>query len=74
MTPWLGLVQHHPSAKKRWKEKIGGTMKGFSNVRWFSREEVCNDIALNFASLHDFVDEMLEDDIGDAMAMLCRGR
>lgn len=66
MIPWLGLVQHHPSAKSMWRERIGGSMKGFSNIRWFSREEVSIEIAENFGQLTDFVGDLLKDEIGDA--------
>lgn len=66
-TPWLGLVQHHESAKRLWKEQIGSAMKGFSNIRWFSREEVCNELAENFACLSGYIDTLLEDEIGDAL-------
>lgn len=67
MTPWLSLVQHHSSAKSLWKELLGGSaMKGFSNIRWFSREECCNELAENFSLLPDFVDRLVQDEIGDA--------
>lgn len=65
-TPWLSLVQHHPSAKAMWRECVGGAMKGFSNIRWFSREEVCNELAENFSQLPNYIDALLEDGIGDA--------
>jgi len=67
MTPWLGLVQHHPSARSIWKEKLGGAMKGYSTIRWCSREECSNEIAKNFGMLPDFVDTLLEDEIGDKL-------
>ena len=67
MTPWLSLVQHHPSARTLWKGKIGGAMKGFSTIRWCSREEVSNEIAKNFGELPDFVDSLIEDEIGDKL-------
>lgn len=67
MTPWLSLVQHHAAAKSLWKEVTGGTMKGFSTIRWFSREEAYNELALNFASLPNYVDNLLSDEIGDAL-------
>lgn len=66
-TPWLSLVQHHPSAKSRWKDVVGSSMKGFSTIRWFSREEVCNELALNFASLAVYVEGLIADGIGDAL-------
>ena len=67
MTPWLGLVQHHPSARSIWKEKLGGAMKGYSTIRWCSREECSNEISRNFGMLPDFVDTLLEDEIGDKL-------
>lgn len=42
-------------------------MKGFSNTRWLSREEVCNELAKNFHHLSNFVDMLVEDGIGDAL-------
>lgn len=66
-TPWLSLVQHHPTAKSMWQDSIGTSMKGFSNIRWFSREEVCNELALNFAALPGYVESLLKDEIGDAL-------
>lgn len=41
-------------------------MKGFSKIKWFLREDVFNELALNFASLPDFVGSLLEDEIADA--------
>lgn len=66
MTPWISLVQHHPSAKNLWRTMIGSSMKGFSTIRWFSREEVCNELAENYGSLQDFMEQLIEDEIGDA--------
>ena len=59
MTPWLGLVQNHPSARSIWKDKLGGAMKGYSTIRWCSRDECSNEIAKNFGMLPDFVDTLL---------------
>lgn len=67
MTSWLGLVQHHPAAKSAWRECVGGSMKGFSNTRWLSREEVVNELAENYAQLPDYVEMLVRDEIGDAL-------
>jgi hypothetical protein len=67
LTPWLSLVQHHPSARSNWKAKLGGAMKGYSTIRWCSREEVSNEISKNFGMLPDFVDTLLENEIGDKL-------
>ena len=68
MTHWLGLVQHHPSAKRLWKEETGGdAMQGYSTIRWCSREVVQNELAVKLGThISDFVDKLLERDIGDA--------
>ena len=68
MTHWLGLVQHHPAAKTLWKEKTGGeTMQGYSTIRWCSREVVQNELAVKLGThVSDFIDQLLERDIGDA--------
>lgn len=66
MTPWLSLVQHHPAARNAWKQLLGGSMKGFSTIRWFSREELCNELAVNFGLLPSFVESLVADEIGDA--------
>ena len=42
-------------------------MKGYSTTRWCSREECSNEIAKNFGMLPDFVDTLLEDEIGDKL-------
>lgn len=67
MTPWLSLVQHHPTARKNWKAKMGGAMKVYSTIRWCSREEVSNEIAKSFGMLHEFTDTLLENQIGDKL-------
>ena len=68
MTHWLGLVQHHPAAKKLWKEETGGdAMQGYSTIRWCSREVVQNELAVKLGThVSAFVDTLLERDIGDA--------
>ena len=68
MTHWLGLVQHHPSAKRRWKEQTGGdAMEGYSTIRWCSREVVQNELALKLGTHVDgFVSKLIEREIGEA--------
>eukprot|EP00966_Prymnesium_polylepis_P092029 2130345-Prymnesium_polylepis.1 len=68
MTHWLGLVQHHPSAKTLWMELTGGSaMKGYSTIRWCSREEVQNELAAKLGThVSSFVDKLIERDIGEA--------
>ena len=68
MTHWLGLVQHHPSAKSLWKELTGGdAMEGYSPIRWCSREVVQNELAKKLGThVSGFVDKLIEREIGEA--------
>ena len=66
MTPWLSLVQNHPAAKSLWKESTGTAMVGYSTTRWCSREEVQNEIATNFGAIGDFLQTLIDRDIGEA--------
>ena len=66
MTPWLSLVQNHPAAKSLWKESIGTAMVGYSTIRWCSREEVQNEIATNFGALGEFLQTLIDREIGEA--------
>jgi hypothetical protein len=67
MTPWLSLVQHQPSARSIWKGLLGGSMKGYSTIRWCSREELCNELAKNFGMLAGFVQTLVDNEIGDKL-------
>ena len=68
MTHWLGLVQHHPSAKRLWKEMTGGeAMEGYSTICWCSRKVVQNELAVKLGTHVDgFVDKLIDREIGDA--------
>ena len=68
MTHWLGLVQHHPSAKRLWSEATGGqAMAGYSTIRWCSREVVQNELAVKLGThVSDFVDQLIDREIGEA--------
>ena len=68
MTHWLGLVQHHPSAKRLWKEETGGqAMEGYSTIRWCSREVVQNELAVKLGThVKSFVDKLIDREIGEA--------
>lgn len=65
MTPWLSLVEHHPTARTLWKAHTKSAMKGFSTTRWCSREEVSNEIATNFGVLKGYIDTLVEEEVGD---------
>ena len=68
MTAWLTLVQHHGGAKRIWKDMIGTAMVGFSTIRWWSKAEVQNEIAVNFGQLLSFLRRLDTEGIGDATA------
>ena len=61
-------MQHHPSAKRLWKEETGGgAMEGYSTIRWCSREVVQNELAVKLGThVSSFVDNLIERDIGEA--------
>ncbi|KAK3233173.1 hypothetical protein CYMTET_56513 [Cymbomonas tetramitiformis] len=49
-----------------WKALTGTAMVGFSNIRWWSRQEVENEIALNFDSVPALLQRLLDEGVGDA--------
>ena len=67
MTPFLGLVQNHPSAKSLWKSELGNAMKGYSPIRWCSRDECSNDVARHFGALGGFLQTLIDRNIGDVL-------
>lgn len=66
MTPWYTLVCNSPQAKSLWKEMIGESVEGFSNVRWYCRAEIMMQIARHFDKLERFLEQLAEREIGDA--------
>lgn len=66
MTPWLQLVPHPGAAKLRWQAILGKGMSSYSKVRWWSRWEMMQELALNFGALPDFLMSLENDGIGDA--------
>ncbi|KAK3257641.1 hypothetical protein CYMTET_33283 [Cymbomonas tetramitiformis] len=66
MTSWLTLVQNNNAAKQLWKSLTSQAMVGFSNIRWWSRQEVENEICLNFGLLPSFLAQLESDGVGDA--------
>ncbi|KAK3239471.1 hypothetical protein CYMTET_50610 [Cymbomonas tetramitiformis] len=49
-----------------WKALTGTAMVGVSNIRWWSRQEVENEIALNFDSVPVLLQQLLDEGVGDA--------
>ena len=66
MTPWLQLVPQPGAARLRWSAILGKAVSGYSKVRWWSRWEIMQELALNFGSLLQFVTDLDRDNIGDA--------
>ncbi|KAK3274196.1 hypothetical protein CYMTET_17609 [Cymbomonas tetramitiformis] len=66
MTSWRILVQNNNAAKHLWKSFTNSAMVGFSNVRWWSRQEVENEICLNFGDLPAFLTALDTQNVGDA--------
>ena len=65
MTAWLILVQRG-AARVIWKEQIGTAMIGYSTIRWWSKAEVQNEIAVNYGLLEPFLMRLDSGGIGDA--------
>ncbi|KAK3258675.1 hypothetical protein CYMTET_32288 [Cymbomonas tetramitiformis] len=66
MTSWLILVQTHSNAGVLWSKMTEGSLVSFSNIRWWSKQEVENGIAENFSLLLPFLLRLEADGIGDA--------
>ena len=66
MTPFLQLVCNPGGAKLRWAAIVGGSVPSYSKVRWWSRWEIMQQIALNFGALPQFLADLDRDGIGDA--------
>ena len=66
MTAWLLLVQSSPAARELFSSLIGVAMKRFSNIRWNSKSEVIIQIGENFGIVPDFLQQLINLDIGDA--------
>jgi len=66
MTPWLQLVPQPGAAKLRWQAILGKGVSSYSKVRWWSRWEIMQEIALNFGALPGFLTNLDADGIGDA--------
>ena len=44
---WISLFSHSPRCRLLWKELTGKSMASFSETRWWSRWEVCNQVFLS---------------------------
>ncbi|KAK3250643.1 hypothetical protein CYMTET_39988 [Cymbomonas tetramitiformis] len=67
---WLTVLcqlRNNNTATQMWKALTGtAAMVGFSNIRWWSRQEVENEIALHFNSVPVLLQQLLDEGVGDA--------
>jgi hypothetical protein len=66
LTPFIILVCNPGAAKIMWKQMIGEPVKGFSNVRWYSKAEIAMQIATHFQLLGSFLFKLGAECIGEA--------
>ena len=52
---WISLFVHSPHTRFEWKEVTGKSMASFSDTRWWSRWEVCNQLLLQFGDVLPFL-------------------
>lgn len=52
---WISLFSHSPRTRFKWKEITGKSMASFSDTRWWSRWEVCNQVLWQFGDVLPFV-------------------
>ena len=55
MRLWISLFSHSPRTQFAWKELTGKSMASYSDTRWWSRWEVCNQVLLQFGDVHSFL-------------------
>ena len=66
ITPWLQLIPKPGAARLRWQAILGKCVSSYSTVRWWSRWEIMEELALNFGALPQFLTDLSNDGIGDA--------
>ncbi|KAK3246614.1 hypothetical protein CYMTET_43856 [Cymbomonas tetramitiformis] len=66
MTAWLILVLNNNTAKKMWKSLTQHAMVGYSTIRWWSRQEVENEISENWHHVPNFLHQLEDEGVGDA--------
>ena len=63
---WLQLVPKPGAARLRWAAILGHSVSSYSTVRWWSRWDIYQEIALNFGAVPQFLADLDRDSIGDA--------
>jgi len=58
---WNALFGHSPPIRIAWKEHTGISNKSYSPTRWWSWWEVANQIMLQFAEIHPFLQARLQE-------------
>ena len=52
---WVSLFSRSPRMRFKWKELKGKSMASFSETRWWSRWEVCNQVLYQFGDVVPFL-------------------
>ena len=52
---WISLFAHSPRTRLAWKELTGRAMSTYSEIRWWSRWEVCNQVLWQFGDVLPFL-------------------
>ena len=58
---WNALFGHSPATRIVWKERMGISNKSYAPMRWWSWWEVANQIMLQFAEIHPFLQAILQE-------------
>ena len=58
---WNALFGHSPATRIAWKERMGISNKSYAPMRWWSWWEVANQIMLQFAEIHPFLQAILQE-------------
>ena len=66
MADMLVLSSHSLAFKTAFKDAFGVAMKHYSSVRWWSRWELMEQLALNFGSMGKLLTLLVQRSIGDA--------
>ena len=58
---WNAMFGHSPATRIAWKEHTGISNKSYSPTRWWSWWQVANQIMLQFAEIHPFLQARLQE-------------
>lgn len=72
LTPWFQVMAHSHRAAQLWREAIGVSPILYSKVRWWSRMECANQIAMNFSALEHVVRKLEAEGVGESSTRALR--